>query len=179
MNLNIRFPLSKSCQRTPKLLRHVFFIICIPSTLLSGKLKSPFFDFSIHPNMQTPQPPGCNCDSGVVGCPVQGKCQQTGVLYRASIRENMSGKVETYTGLTSRKFKDRWNEHNNDFEKPQKRTKTMLSTHVWNLKDKGLDFIISWEILDRCPSYNPISKKCTFCLKEMFFLLCSTLKTAH
>ena len=27
MNLNMRFPLSKSCQTTPKLLRHVFYIM--------------------------------------------------------------------------------------------------------------------------------------------------------
>ena len=112
-----------------------------------------------------------NCDSAIVGCPVQGKCQQTGVVYRASVRENVSDKIEpyTYTDLTSCKFKNKWKEHNNDFEKPQNRTKTMLNTHVWNLEDKGLDFSISWKILDRGPSYNPISKKCILCLKEKFF----------
>ena len=122
-------------------------------------------------DVQAHQPLGCNCDGGVASCPVQGKCQLTGVVYRACIRENASGKSETYTGLTGRKFMDRWKEHSKDFEKPENRTSTMLSSHVWDLKDRGLDFNISWKILDRGPSYNPVSKKCILCLKEKYFIM--------
>ena len=57
------------------------------------------------------------------------------------------------------------------FEKPENRTSTMLSSHVWDLKDRGLDFTISWKILDRGPSYNPVSKKCILCLKEKYFIM--------
>ena len=141
--------------------------------------------------MQIHQPAGCNCDGGVARCPVQGKCQQTGVVYRACTKENASGRSETYTGLTGRKFMDRWKEHGKDKKpenrtstilsshvwehgkdkKPENRTSTMLSSHVWDLKDRGLDFTISWKILDRGPSYNPVSKKCILCLKEKYFIM--------
>ena len=118
-----------------------------------------------------PQPPGCKCDGGTVSCPVQGRCRLTGVVYRATIRESSSGKTETYTGLTGRKFIDRWKEHQKDFEKPENRTSTMLSSHVWDLNDRGVNFTISWKILDRGPSYNPVSKKCILCLKEKYFIM--------
>ena len=80
-------------------------------------------------------------------------------------------KTETYTGLTGRKFIDRWKEHQKDFEKPENRTSTMLSSHVWDLNDRGVNFTISWKILDRGPSYNPVSKKCILCLKEKYFIM--------
>ena len=67
---------------------------------------------------QTPQPSGCSCDGGAASCPIQGECEKTGVVYQASVVENQSGKTETYTGLTGRKFKQRWKEHNTDFDKP-------------------------------------------------------------
>ena len=69
---------------------------------------------------------------------VQGECRQQGVVYKASVIERTSGKTETYTGLTGRKLIDRWKEHEKDFEKPENRTSTMLSSHIWELKDRGL-----------------------------------------
>ena len=120
---------------------------------------------------QTLQPAGCNCEGGAACCPIQGGCKQAGVVYRASVKENQSGITNTYTGLTGRAFKDRWKEHQNDFEKPKNRTQTMLSSHIWELKDKGVDFTISWKILDRGPTFNPVSKKCILCLKEKYFIM--------
>ena len=122
---------------------------------------------------QVSPPPGCNCAGGAASCPVQGSCKQAGVVYSANVKETLSGKTETYTGLTGRSFKQRWNEHNRDFEKPENRTKSMLSTHIWELKDQGLDYNISWKILDRGKSYNPVTKKCLLCLKEKFYIMYS------
>ena len=82
--------------------------------------------------MQAPQPHRCKCDGGPVCCPVEGKCHQTGVVYRASVKERTSGKIETYTGLTGRRFIDRWKEHTKDFDEPINRTSTTLSSYVWN-----------------------------------------------
>ena len=55
------------------------------------------------------QPKMCSCEGGTPCCPVQGACEQTGVVYRASVTETISGKTETYTGLTGRAFKNRLN----------------------------------------------------------------------
>ena len=50
---------------------------------------------------------GCNCERGVTNCPFQGKCQTKNLVYEATVTETVSGKTETYTGLTSRPMKTR------------------------------------------------------------------------
>ena len=54
----------------------------------------------------------CNCIGGRPTCPVEGNCQAAGVVYQASVTEIGTGKIETYTGTTARRFKDRLYEHN-------------------------------------------------------------------
>ena len=115
--------------------------------------------------------PACKCEGGPPNCPVMGDCQKSGVVYQASVEEKQTGKIETYTGLTCRKFKTRWKEHENDFEKPGNRTETKLSSHIWDLKDRGADFSVKWKILNRAPPYNPVRKKCLLCLKEKFYIM--------
>ena len=51
--------------------------------------------------------PKCNCQGGTNNCPVEGKCQTEGVVYRATVEETVSGRKETYTGMTGMSFKDR------------------------------------------------------------------------
>ena len=58
--------------------------------------------------------PGCNCRGGVPTCPVGGACQTEGVVYQATVTRGDNNEAETYTGLTSRRFKDRWYEHTQD-----------------------------------------------------------------
>ena len=53
------------------------------------------------------------------------------------MKEISTGKVETYTGATSRRFKDRLYEHRTDMNNEEGKTKTALSAHIWSLKDKG------------------------------------------
>ena len=117
------------------------------------------------------QQAGCNCVDGPGKCPVQGNCKAKAVVYSACIKETQSGKVETYAGLTSRAFKTRFNEHNRNMNNPADRTKSKLSAHTWDLKDKGIDYDIKWKLLDRAPTYNPTTKKCRLCLKEKFYIM--------
>ena len=58
--------------------------------------------------------PGCNCRGGPQNCPVGGKCLTDCVVYEAGVAETVSGKVEFYTGVTSRTFKARLYEHRTD-----------------------------------------------------------------
>ena len=123
--------------------------------------------------------PPCNCEGGAGNCPVQGACRQDGVVYEACVQERVSGRKETYTGLTGRRFRDRWKEHERNFEKPNQRNETSLSLHVWELKDRGIDYDISWKILERAKTFNPATKKCNLCTREKYFIMyvekCSTL----
>ena len=104
-------------------------------------------------------------------CHVQGACKQTGVIYEASLKEINSRKTETYTGLTVRSFKQRWREHQLDFRKPENRTKSRLSQHIWELKDQGLEFDMTWKMLYKSPPFNPVARKCMLCLKEIFVIM--------
>ena len=58
---------------------------------------------------------GCNCQGGLNSCPVDGACQTKGVVYQATVLREDNGIKETYTGLTSRHFKDRYYKHRQNF----------------------------------------------------------------
>jgi hypothetical protein len=122
---------------------------------------------------QLPSHPACNCRAGVNRCPVQGKCQQAGVVYKASVTDNSTGQVDTYIGMTGRTFKERWNEHKHDIKSVSGKEKTKLSIHVWDIKDKGATHDISWELIDKGNTYNPTNKKCLVCLKEKYHIMYS------
>ena len=102
-------------------------------------------------NQQQEAPPPCKCKN---------------VVYQAVVEESVSKKVETYTGLTYRSFKERHKEHMDDLADPAARSSSRLAGHVWGLKDKGLDFDISWRILAKAQPFNPVTRKCNLCLKE-------------
>ena len=82
-----------------------------------------------------PPPPGCNCRYGTGTCPVQGRCLTDCVVYKATVKETVSGKEETYTGMTGNTFKDRWNGHKSDTRNQSDKAKTKLSAH--HLGTKG------------------------------------------
>ena len=114
---------------------------------------------------------GCNCIGGLPTCPVDGNCQATGVVYQASVTELGSGQVETYTGTTARRFKDRLYEHNTNMNNETGRTETALSAHIWSLKDQGKQYEVKWKIRCRGSDYNPRTKKCRICLREKHFIM--------
>ena len=113
----------------------------------------------------------CNCRQGIPSCPVQGQCLTDNVVYRASVTETVSGKTETYTGLTGNRFKERWYKHNSDMRNEKDRHNTSLSSHIWGLKDRNIDFTLKRDFIERAPSFNPITKKCRLCLKEKYHIL--------
>ena len=87
-------------------------------------------------------------------------------MYRATVTETQTGKVETYTGGTAQTFKERWRGHKTDLRHKRRETSTTLSKYVWELKDEGKEFNIKWSLVDRAPPFNPITRKCRVCLKE-------------
>ena len=119
-------------------------------------------------NPEVQQPQGCNCQGGPDTCPLTpAECQKNNVIYVASVTSPDG--VEHYTGLTGNTFKKRYNKHNADFRKNE--NKTRLSTHINRLKAEGKDYQLKWEILDRAPTHNPVSRKCRLCLKEIYYII--------
>ena len=117
---------------------------------------------------------GCNCKRGVASCPLNGACLTKGVVYEATVKNTRDQSIETYTGLTSRRFKDRFYEHTSNSNNPSDKDKTTLSAHIWKLKSQGDPYTTTWKIIDRGKAYNPSKKECQICLKEKYHIMFSS-----
>jgi hypothetical protein len=60
----------------------------------------------------------------------------------------------------------------NDFSNIQKQNCTELSKHIWNLKQKNIEYSIKWKILKRAKSSNVSNKRCNLCLWKKYFIIC-------
>ena len=112
----------------------------------------------------------CNCQRGPLTCPVDGACLTRGVVYQATVTREDDQSQETYTGLTSRSFKERWDEHKADMRHIN-REGTGLSEYVWKLKTQNTPFNINWKILTRRQAFNPSKKSCDLCLTEKYYIM--------
>ena len=95
-------------------------------------------------------------------------------MYQATVNTSDKRPPETYVGLTENKFKTRYANHkaSNNIN-IQKQNCTELSKHIWNLKQKNIEYSIKWKILKRAKSYsNIVSKRCNLCLWEKYFIIC-------
>lgn len=112
----------------------------------------------------------CNCRDKSK-CPLQGDCRQSSVVYQATVRTSSPENTETYVGLTDTEFKIRLANHKQSFEKEKLRNATELSKHIWKLREKNTEYELSWKILGRAKAYNNISKSCSLCILEKFYIL--------
>ena len=113
-------------------------------------------------------PPPCNCDPEM--CPVDGKCQATGVIYQATVKHQID-KVDKYIGLTARKFIERHTEHMRNFENRNPKNSTSLSRKIWDLQRRNIQYELKWVILQNAKPYQPGSRQCQLCLTEIFYIL--------
>ena len=70
-----------------------------------------------------------------------GKCATEKLVYRATIET--ASTTETYVGMTTDQFKDRWSIHDGDFRYPERRGATELSSYIWDLKDQKIPYSIT------------------------------------
>ena len=100
---------------------------------------------------------GCNCQKSKT-CPIPGKCLSEGVIYGATVKETVSGKTETYTGLSEATFKKRYTLVILRAERPSCRlppvwqrmpsnphcsTVLIHSTCLWRQRSKAVDCLAS------------------------------------
>ena len=113
----------------------------------------------------------CNCVNGVDSCPIEGKCQTSAIVYKATITAN-DGEVKTYTGGTDRTFKLRHYGHVADAKDSKNRNNTKLAGYIWAKKDEGIEIRnIKWEVLNKCHKYAPGEGKCDVCLSEKLSIM--------
>ena len=110
--------------------------------------------------------PMCNCRSKP-NCPLQGKCLMENVVYQAEV-ETQEEK-QTYVGLASTSFKDRYRNHKSSFKNSI--ISTTLARHVCELKEKGENYEVKFKILGRASSFSPISGICNLCTLEKYHII--------
>ena len=62
-----------------------------------------------------------------------GNCKVKIIVYQATVKRLDAKAEETYIGLTSTTFKQRYNKHNIDFKNVKTQNATTLSTYIWKL----------------------------------------------
>ena len=102
-------------------------------------------------------------------CPVSGQCLRGPVVYRAAITANNN--TEYYTGIAGNSFKERVNKHKHDIRSSDKRHSTTMSKHIWELKDSGTDFNLTWSIVENAPIFNHTTQKCRLCNTEKLLIM--------
>ena len=107
----------------------------------------------------TPVPPNrtYNCDS-VSSCPLQGQCMIPRIVYKGVARSREG--VKEYIGQTMRTFKKRLSSHKHSFKNPNRKNETTLSTYVWSLKEKGLDYAVACTLIRPLEPYWRGDKSC-------------------
>ena len=104
-------------------------------------------------------------------CPLEGKCMNKNIIYQASVTQEMSGKVDTYIGLTSTTFKARLANHQQAFKNKNLQTSCKLAQFIWGLKEKNIDFNIKWKLIARGAPYSITSNTCKLCTLEKYYIL--------
>ena len=97
-------------------------------------------------------------------------CLSKGIIYQATVTVDQ-GEKETYVGLTDTPFKTRLVNHKQSFKKESLKNQTELTKHIWELKNKGKTFSVTWRILGKARSYSNITKRCGLCILEKFYII--------
>ena len=111
----------------------------------------------------------CNCRSKNL-CPLDGACLTKNIIYEATVTTS-SGNTRTYIGMTEHEFKTRYNNHKLSFKDRKHSHDTVLSKHIWDLKDGNTDYEINWRIIKRANAYKGKPSRCNLCLAEKLCIL--------
>ena len=86
----------------------------------------------------------CNCRSKNL-CPLDGACLTKNIIYEATVTTS-SDNARIYIGMTEHEFKTRYNNHKLSFKDRKHSLATVLSKHIWDLKDGNIDYEINWRV---------------------------------
>ena len=89
---------------------------------------------------------GCNCRIRE-DCPFQNQCLTPNIIYRAHVYCEAKKDYKFYFGVAQTPFKERFRNHNRDFNHKQYINCTELSKYIWSLKDAGTPYTINWSNL--------------------------------
>ena len=103
-------------------------------------------------------------------CPLGNQCLTPNIVYKAEVITNNQVSSNTYIGISGPPFKQRYRNHMKSFNNQSYKKDPELSKHVWDLKNKNINYNIKWSILKKTNGYNRITKSCSLCLYEKMFI---------
>ncbi len=113
----------------------------------------------------------CNCQQPET-CPLPGECTTPNLLYEATLKSDLPDYGEKiYKGISEPSFKKRFANHKKSFNIVEYKSDTCLSKEVWDIKNLGGTYNISWRAIKQCPGFNPSNGKCALCMSEKLEIL--------
>ena len=82
----------------------------------------------------------CNCSNGKQ-CIANGSRNVKDIIYRATVTNTTTDKINTYIDACSITFKARHSTHKHSFKNPNLKQQTTLSSLIWNMKDIGQEWM--------------------------------------
>ena len=86
---------------------------------------------------------------------MEGHCLEEGIIYEATVKTSNDDKK--YIGLTEGTFKRRLYGHRQSFKNNGLKNVTELSKYIWHMKEKSLEYDLTWKIIDKAAAYNGAS----------------------
>ena len=108
----------------------------------------------------------CNCRRKAE-CPMDGNCLSECLIYKASVITTAN---KYYYGTYENTFKVRYNNHKCSFRNKSREMNTELSKYVWELKEKDINYFVSWDITMKSHKYVCGSRKCDSCISEKLLI---------
>jgi hypothetical protein len=110
----------------------------------------------------------CNCRKPDE-CPLNGKCLSNSVVYEATVSTTNTN--TKYIGLTGGNFKERYRNHKKSFQNEKYKKETELSKYIWGLKQKKIQYTVTWKILKTSNTAMRSSGQCNLCMDEKLSIL--------
>ena len=107
--------------------------------------------------------PLCNCRSKP-NCPLEGKCLVDNLVYQAEVVTEKE--TQTYVGLASTTYKLRYGNQKESFNNEGSKTNSTLSEHIWDLKNKVVNYKSKFKIIGRAQPFSPIFGQFNLCRLE-------------
>ena len=109
----------------------------------------------------------CNCRNKE-NCPLEGKCLQSCITYKAYVITNKDSHI--YYGTSDGEFKSQYYNHTNSFHRQHHKQDTELSKHIWKLQDKDINFKVKWSVAAYASTYRCGSRRFDLCLTVKYVI---------
>ena len=97
---------------------------------------------------------------------MNGKCQVQNLVYKCTVSATPNFPKRVYLGVAEGDWKQRFYKHKKSIMNKSYRNNTILSSYLWDLREKHVFPTLTWSVVKSVPRHSNISKRCLLCLTE-------------